>query len=336
MLFRHLFILNLLFFTAPIILAGENPYFQAQATNSRPFYHDKERGWFWYEDPVDENEAESQLPLPQPLAKKETEKPVEKPTEVTTASKPLSAAWMRKNLEKYRDKAIDEPTDDNVAAYLYLQRVMLDKGEAFATVSQRVVMNDPLLDENTRRPLATMGAFAMDDQAQKGTDQTVHKLAKIAGLWFFYSSTCDFCIKEAQILKGLMAAYGFKVLAIALDGLPLPSNDFPNFTVDKGQGKSMGVETTPALFLVKPGTNSDVIQLSQGLLAMDEIVHRAITLAHEHHWLDDNEFANTLKVKPLQVDNKTIQSITETTVQDSKELVKLIKNNLRKQLKNFN
>jgi conjugal transfer pilus assembly protein TraF len=297
-----------------------------------PFYRDKERGWFWYEEAPEEMPASEPEPmaLPEPVQEKRKEEP--KPEKKPPGAKPLSAEWFRKNLEKYRDKAVDEPTDENVTTYMYLQRVMLDKAEKFTEVTQRVVMSDPVLDENTRRPIATFGAFAMDDRAKRGSDQAAKKLAEAAGLWFFYSSDCEFCVKEAGVLKGLMHAYGFKVLPVALDGLPLPGDSFPEFTVDRGQAKKMGVELTPALFLVKSGENGNAIQLSQGLLAGDEIIKRAITLAHQYGWLDNNEYQETLKVKPLQVNNETIRAIDENVMDKPGELVKAIRENLRKQL----
>ena len=303
---------------------------QSASVQNSTYYEDKERGWFWYEEPVldeDVAEPESLLPEPPPIQEKKAEPEPAKPPE----AKPLSAEWFRKNMEKYRDKAIDEPTPQNVSAYMYLQRVMLDKAEKFTEVSQQVVMSDPVLDENSRRPIATFGAFAMDDMANQGTEKAAKKLAETAGLWFFYSSTCSFCVKEAGVLKGLMNAYGFKVLPIALDSLPLPGGEFPDFTIDHGQAKKLGAETTPALFLVKPGENGGAIQLGQGLLSGDEIVKRAITLSHQNGWLNDNEYNETLKVKPLQVDNQTIQGIDEQTMNNPGEMVKTIRDNLRKQ-----
>ena len=294
------------------------------------FYGDKERGWFWYEEPISDDEpVEDVAPPPEPPPPKEikAEQPPAKPAE----AKPLSAEWFRKNMEKYRDKAIDEPTPENVSAYMYLQRVVLDKSEKFAQVTQQVVMSDPVLDENSRRPTATFGAFAMDDMATKGTENAAKKLAKSAGLWFFYSSTCEFCIKEVGVLKGLMNAHGFKVLPIALDGLPLPGGEFPDFTIDRGQAKKLGVETTPALFLVKPGQDGGAIQLGQGLLSGEEIIKRAINLAHQNNWLDTDEYNETLKVKPMQVDTQTIQTIDEAVMNDPAALVKTIRDNLRKQ-----
>ena len=307
---------------------GREP--SASVTNA-PYYDDKERGWFWYEEPVSAEEmAETPAPPPDPPAipeKKVEPRPV-KPQE----TKPLSAEWFRKNLEKFRDKAVDEPTPENVSAYLYLQRVMLDKAERFAEASQQVTMADPVLDENSRRPIATFGAFAKDEMATLGTAKAAKKLAESAGLWFFYSSTCTFCAKEAGVLRGLMNAYGFKILPIALDGLPLPTGDFPNFTLDQGQAKKLGVETTPALFLVKPGTNGGAIQLAQGLLSGDDIVNRAITLSHQQGWLSSDQYQETRKVNPLQVDTKTINGMNEETVNNPAELIKTIRNNLKTKL----
>jgi len=298
-----------------------------------PYYQDKERGWFWYEDPAvleDENQpppASKPIPSKSPL---QNQSPTPSQSANPSIAKPLSAEWFRKNMEKYRDKAIDDPSPENVGAYLYLQRVMLDKAEKYAQASQLMTMKDPVLDENARRPIATFGAFAKDEMATIGTQKAAKKLAEKAGLWFFYLSNCTFCLKEAGVLKGLMNAYGFKVLPVALDGLPLPNGAFPNFTIDQGQAKKLGVETTPALFLVKPGGTA--IQLGQGLLSSDEIVNRAITLAHEQGWLTTEEYQETRKVKTVEVDSQTIQSIDEKIVNNPNELINIIRNNLKQNL----
>lgn len=296
------------------------------------FYENKERGWFWYEDPLTEEpndiEQPSQEPPPPTAPEKKVEPTLAKPLE----PKPLSSEWFRKNMEKYRDKAIDDPTAENVSTYMYLQRVMLDKAEKFADASQNLMMRDAVLDENARRPIATFGAFAKDDMSNRGIQKAAKKLAAQAGIWFFYYSTCEFCVKEAGVLKGIINAFGFKVLPIALDGLPLPGGSFPEFTTDHGQGKKLGVETTPALFLVKPGENGGAIQIGQGLLSGEEIVRRAIALSHENGWLNNDEYDETLAVTPIQVDNETIKNIDEDTMDKPGELVKIIRDNLRKKM----
>ena len=72
-------------------------------------------------------------------------------------------------MEHYRDKAIDNPSPENVAAYYYLQRVMMDKAQRFTDMARRVVMSDPLLDENPRRPIATFAANEANYQAGVAT-----------------------------------------------------------------------------------------------------------------------------------------------------------------------
>jgi conjugal transfer pilus assembly protein TraF len=92
----------------------------------QPFFQGKEEGWFWYKDP---KERPVQLPpksmLPLPAKPKETE--------------PLSVEWLKKQMPVLLDRAIDNPTRENVEAYLYAQRLAMDKSQRFAEMSQRVV-----------------------------------------------------------------------------------------------------------------------------------------------------------------------------------------------------
>ena len=91
---------------------------------------------------------------------------------------PLSAAWLRANLERFRDQAIDDPTTRNVALYLYLQRLVLDKAERFAEATQRAVWADPLLDETTRRPLATFAANLVNREAGAAREAALAAIAR--------------------------------------------------------------------------------------------------------------------------------------------------------------
>lgn len=243
------------------------------------YFTGKERGWFWYEREPEPAPEEEEASAPPPPPAPEPASPAARPAPPEPA--PLSAAWFRQNMEKYRDRALDEPTPGNVAAYYALQRVMLDKASRFTDMAGQVSLSEPMLDENLLRPTASFGALAMDDRAVRATDGAARKLAAMAGLWFVYESTCPFCEKQAGPLKGLANAHGFKILPIALDGLPLPGNPFPDFVPDRGQARRLGADTTPALFLVRPGPGGGVLPLGQGLLSGDEIVRRAIALARQ-------------------------------------------------------
>ncbi|PLY15316.1 MAG: hypothetical protein C0631_07585 [Sedimenticola sp.] len=152
----------------------------AQATNA--FIKDKERGWFWYEDPIIPEEEEEQpipeIPPPPPAEtaeKKEVEP--EKP-------KMFSVVWLREQLPKLRERAIDDPSKKNVRTYLYAQRVMMDKADNFSNTWRRVVMTDPLLDENNRFPFAT-GFRAVSLRARSASQDKVMKMiSEEAGIFY--------------------------------------------------------------------------------------------------------------------------------------------------------
>ena len=243
-----------------------------------PFFIDKERGWFWREVEPDtqpkpnkqpekanpDTEAKH-LPPPIPPQNQQTQSVIPEPS-------PLSAEWFRKNLERYRDKAIDEPSPENVAAYYYLQRVMMDKAQRFTDVARRVVMSDPLLDENQRRPIATFAANEANYQAGIASEQALAAIAKQAGILFFFRSDCRYCHIQAPLLALLEKRFGFKVYAVSLDGRPMPNGLYPDFHVDQGQAHLLGVISTPALFLMRPPDG--IVQLAQGAVSLDDLSGR--------------------------------------------------------------
>ena len=249
------------------------------------FFLRGEEGWFWYKrlpDPVEARDPDVSLPGVASVA--------------VAAMPPLSTAWFRAHIQDYMDQAIDNPTPDNVRAYLYLQRVMLDKGTRFADVSQQMVMGDPFLDEISRRPLAPFAAQQMDRAAVAARDDVLQGLARQAGVFFFYRSDCLYCQIQAPIMEALQASFGFEVFAIAVDGLPLPNSAFPEFRADTGQAQALGVTTVPAIFLAMPPDTVEPV--GQGAMTFDELSQRLVSVAHSRGWIDDRAYAAT---RPVQL-----------------------------------
>lgn len=123
--------------------------FAAASVNDRPdtsssFYENSEDGWFWYKDEKDEPRKPEQL-------KKQTPSPQEQLKNAENPEKAFSVAWLRKNIPRYLDLAIDNPTPENVRAFLLIQRIMLDKAENFSQAVQAQVVGDVLIDESARR-----------------------------------------------------------------------------------------------------------------------------------------------------------------------------------------
>jgi conjugal transfer pilus assembly protein TraF len=261
------------------------------------FYLRGEEGWFWYEhEPELHDEPEPSPPtVPAPAPPERT------PDTASSAPLPLSSAWLRERLSAYRDRAIDDPSPDNVALYLYLQRVAMDKASRFAAATQRAVQLDPFLDEITQRPIANFAANLVNAQTAKQRAALLARLAGQAGVLFFFRSDCPYCEAQAPLLQTLGDRHGFAVLAVSLDGAPLPNGLFPSYRRDAGQAQSLGVVSTPALFLARPPDRA--VPLAQGLLSLSQLEERLITAALEAGWITDAEFARTRPVvADLQLD----------------------------------
>ena len=257
----------------------------AASAGPEGFYTGKSQGWFWYRhDPKPPPPLEPvapPLPAPAPTAGPPPEAPAPQPV-------PLSAAWMREHLDRYRDRAIDDPTPENVAAFFYLQRVVLDKSSTFAKVAARVVQGNPDLDEITQRPTATFGANLANKTAGDARDAVLGRIARLAVVWFFFRSDCPYCEAQAPLLERMAQRYGFTVLPISLDGKPLPSGAFATFRADAGQGQALGVRATPTMFLVHPAPDGPTVApVAQGLLSLAQLQERFVTAAVTAGWITE-------------------------------------------------
>ena len=204
------------------------------------------------------------------------------------------AAWFRLELERFRDQAIDQPTPENVRAYLYLQKVMLDKADAFARTSQQVASADPYLDAITERPLSPFAANATSAEATARRGETLRELASSTGLLFVVDSRCGVCVRAADVLLSAQRQYGFTLLTVSLDGKAPSGLELP-VRPDTGQAKKLGVVGTPALFLMRPP--DAILPLAQGALDLDTLTARVVDQAHAAGWVDEAAYAATRAVR---------------------------------------
>lgn len=294
------------------------------------FYETKEKGWWWKEvEPLLKEELEE--PPPVELKKQTQAEPLEgvefqetaKAEPVPEGPTPLSPAWLRENLPKFRDRAIDNASPENLRAYFYLQRYAMDKAETFAYASQKIVINDPILDANIRRPISTYGSRAVDDAARKKMNELALRLAGEAGIWYFYRSDCPYCEKQNPVLKRLEKRLGLAILPIALDNKPMPDGMFPEFVSDNGHASTLGISVTPSIIMVKKP--DQFVMVSAGLVTDNEFIKRMIEGAKKAEWITDKEYKETRKVKRAElVDNR--KGLSEELLNNPVELVKYLKN----------
>ena len=267
-----------------------------ETTQDGRFINRKSEGWFWYEvepepiEPVPEKKEEPKIVISEQSKPQET-KPVEP---VDQGPAPLSAAWFRENLPKYKDAAWDNPTPENLRAYLYLQRFVLDRAQQFADSWELAMVGDPLIDEISRRPTANFATPHLDKKANKEQMLLMTTIAKQVGLFFFFSSDCDTCEIQAPVINMLKNSAGFTILPISMDGKALGNGLFPEYKVNAGHAEKMGVTTLPALALVTPDGKFEMI--GQGVMALSEMNRRLMVAAKRNGWITEDQFDKTRPV----------------------------------------
>ena len=231
-------------------------------------------GWFWYEPQKDDDPAdEEETPLPIKI----------------TPQQALPAAWIRKNIGQYLDRAIDNPTKENVSNYLYLDRLVKEKSEQFAKVGKQVIESDPMLDENVRRPISPAAAKIKDDMAHQAKEKILKKIAKIAGLAFYYQGNCKLCHLQAQSVQLMKELYGFELIPFSTDGVFI--SGLSDSRIERSPHPRLNILAYPALFLMQPPSN--IVLLRQGGISFTDLAERVLLMAFEQGWITQKDFNET-------------------------------------------
>lgn len=277
------------------------------------FIERKSEGWFFYKDPKEQAPPPLVQPPKQPEpAPAKQEKPKEEP---------FSVSWLRENMPKLLDAAIDDPTKDNVEAYMYAQRVAMDKSQRYAEMTTRVVASDPFLDENNRVPIASYTKPFFLRNAQAGVKEALKHVATVGGLWVFFDSKCNFCRPQVNTVQHLAKEYGFVTKFISMDGGTLPN--VKDFVKNTGQAGILNLRVTPTTVLVVPPNNYYIV--SQGMMAQDQLSERIIIAADSNDLLPKDI---ALKIHTYDRGVLTNEDTKQGAGDDPKKWVQYLKNKL--------
>lgn len=279
------------------------------------FFDRKGEGWYWYIDPVPEEEKPEEKPLPPlpPMPMTENKSQKEPPA-------PFSLAWVKAMLPKYMETAWNNPTPQNVEAYFLVQRFAMDKANEFADMSQKVILGNTALDESMRRSLSSPGATEANLNYAEKTQEMLKKISEHAGLWFFFKSTCRYCETQAPIL-GFLETQGFPVLAVSMDGGELQSRHFKYTYQDAGHAAKLGVTATPAMYLVSEDGKFDALGMS--VLTLNDLRRRILVAGVRNGWITEEEYKEASPLmNPNQQRNlaKEMPELLKASVENPAEL----------------
>lgn len=294
------------------------------------FYDDKERGWHWYEDPL-EDELQDKPPAPPPAPPEKPKAPEAKAPEAKPAEPagppPMSAEWLKTAMPKYLTTAIDKPSDENVKAFLYLQRYALDKAQNYALATQRVTSQDPYLDMNVRRPMSTIGSQEADQEGLETKLNLIKQLRKTSGILFFFRGDCRYCHAQWPMLSRFAEVYKFSVIPVSLDGAILDGMDPKKVQLDKGQAQMMGVQQVPSMYLLQPPGKFAVV--SYGLTAVEGFPDLVLQAAVAANLIDEKMLMQSRGVRDKSIRTSLTDDATEEIANDPVKLVEYMKKKLK-------
>jgi conjugal transfer pilus assembly protein TraF len=225
------------------------------------FFAGKSEGWHWYQDPNFESPEEKSSQKDVPDVSLLT------PTEVIQS--------YQKVLEQKLHRALVYPTFKNIKDYQEMQQDLTRRSEMFSKKWMQVVYQNPELDHTLVAPVNQKAKHIYLDQEKEQRRLAIQSLKEDYGLFFFFSSQCDYCHQFAPIVRQFSETYGWEVIAISADGGTIPG--FQNIVPDNGLLVQWKVKVLPSLFAVNPKTG-DVLPISYGLTSIDEMENRVMTL----------------------------------------------------------
>jgi conjugal transfer pilus assembly protein TraF len=250
----------------PVSLFGIAFVLHAAASFAQsPYWADHERGWHFYEEPA--TELETDVPLRPELA----------PDVSTNTPELAEFEQLKKTLEDIRNIAIMRPTEANVRRYMELEASVVARASYFADVAQRVAWATPALDPTLQgRPVNAKALEVFEQRQMRDRAAAVTALGRDHVLFFFFRSDCPYCHAFAPILREFRIRHGIQVIAVSLDGGPMPG--FPGARLDNGIATALKVEQVPAVFLAQPSTRK-IAPIGFGVLSESQLLERLSIVA---------------------------------------------------------
>ena len=239
----------------------------------RTYYQDREEGWFWYR----------MIPVPKKATKKDRKKETQEPEKKKIEPKDFQSKWpefkhaedIHAYINELKDKAVMNPTVENIKDYLEFQKYVMSKSRLFADVTQRVIWSNPDLDQSARKPLGEITQPIAVNEKIEDTSKKLKEISEKGGIYFFFLSTCPYCHMEAPLLRQLEETYGIKVIPVSIDGPGLP--EYPSPIQDRGIARILNVEKTPTLFFGKPP--KEIRRIANGFISLPELIDRIISVS---------------------------------------------------------
>ncbi len=287
-----------------------------QDDEPKPFFSNSQEGYFWYKDPKEKKKAKPFKVTPPKVVV--TVEPKKEPKKENKGPNVGSFQWIHDNLKSYRKLALDNPTVENMKAYMYMQRLALDRSEQFANAGRLAVEGDPLLDAITRSPIG--GSASVKRQAHLSAEKNnlAQKIYQKVGIFYVFKDRCAMCDEQAGVLEAVRDNFGAEVKAVSLDEPTegsISAEKFPDYVVDPKAVSYFKIFALPATFVYAPQSD-EIKPLLQGMVTLSDFNSRMISLAQKERWLPQQDF---YFVKPHE-DSDSLSGLFDSKSKFAKKL----------------
>lgn len=236
-----------------ICICGIFSYSQAICAFSQ-YYNQNPIGWHWN----DEMEK-------QPLKHKKT--PMIKNTNNSNPIAQMKRVQLA--LQYAKDKAVLNPTVENIREYLIIQNMIMNQSTRFADNWKKTMLLYPEFDYGISHPTDSAISQVVQSNLHNQKAAIAKLMAKQFGLLFFYNGSNPLSLVMEKTLTQFASFYGFSIIAVSVDQNVIP-NLLPT-RIDNGQAVSLGVKALPALVLVNTKTGAHQI-LTYGYASINELL----------------------------------------------------------------
>lgn len=258
------------------------------APGSQDYLKRSRDGWFFYQEPPapaeEEEDEEDSRPLPESF-KQLPEKIWSEPEKYkdTLKSLPINgvdlsklpSVFLRELVTAKKEAAMDTPTVETVKTYIVVQQAAYDRASQFTDSYQLAMYVNPELNYESKHPSSEFGHRLEAHIKQQDEDHTLMQASQYAGLFFFFTSTCPYCLDQSKIMKLFQDQYGMSVFPVSIDGTGLP--EYPRPHVDNGMVERLGVHMTPMVYLAIP-EEKFLTPIGAGIMTLSDLRERVLVI----------------------------------------------------------
>lgn len=185
---------------------------------------------------------------------------------------------LKKIMPEVLNKALDNPTYQNVLTYYLLMQMAMNKSETFSKVSSTLSLLNPSLDESSKRAQFPKALLLETNQKQKENEEKLLEIAKTSGIIFVYKGECPYC-QSAISQLALLNKFNFKIIAINVDGkFKEEINQYAyRHVFDQGIVGVLGIINVPSFVLVVPNSKKQIAVVSSSLIKDSDLILRIIS-----------------------------------------------------------